>query len=169
MEHRDRRGAGRRVLIEDPHRFDGVRETGVDEQAAAIPAESDQYVTVSTDLASIRDGTRSRAAAEFGREPIEGGVPDLAQRARHALARRSRDGCDGRVRRFKTATNEKLADAIAVIAVPRRAPGPRGSARMPPPLLWVPPPEERPAPCRPAHAGHRTISAEATTQRSRRY
>ena len=34
---------------------------------------------------------------------------------RHVLARLRRDGCDGRVHRFKTATSEELPDAVAVM------------------------------------------------------
>jgi transposase len=48
---------GRRVLIEDPHRFDGVRVIGVDEHCWRHTRRGDKYVTVIIDLTPIRDGT----------------------------------------------------------------------------------------------------------------
>jgi len=48
---------GRRVLIEDPHRFDGVRVIGVDEHCWRHTRRGDRYVTVIIDLTPIRDGT----------------------------------------------------------------------------------------------------------------
>jgi len=48
---------GRRVLIEDPHRFDGVRVIGVDERCWRHTRRGDKYVTVIIDLTPIRDGT----------------------------------------------------------------------------------------------------------------
>ncbi len=48
---------GRRVLIEDPARFDGVRVLGVDEHLWRHTRRGDKYVTVIIDLTPIRDGT----------------------------------------------------------------------------------------------------------------
>ena len=48
---------GRRVLIEDPHRFDGVTVIGVDEHVWRHTRRGDKYVTVIIDLTPIRDGT----------------------------------------------------------------------------------------------------------------
>jgi hypothetical protein len=48
---------GRRVLIEDPHRFDSVRVIGVDEHCWRHTRRGDKYVTVIIDLTPIRDGT----------------------------------------------------------------------------------------------------------------
>jgi transposase len=48
---------GRRVLISDPHRFDGVRVIGVDEHCWRHTRRGDKYVTVIIDLTPIRDGT----------------------------------------------------------------------------------------------------------------
>jgi transposase len=48
---------GRRVLIEDPHRFDCVRVIGVDEHCWRHTRRGDKYVTVIIDLTPIRDGT----------------------------------------------------------------------------------------------------------------
>ena len=44
------------VLIEDPHRFDGVRVTGVDEHCWRHTRRGGKYVTVTIDLTPIRDG-----------------------------------------------------------------------------------------------------------------
>ena len=48
---------GKRVLIEDPHRFDGVKVSGVDEHVWRHTRGGDKYVTVIIDLTPIRDGT----------------------------------------------------------------------------------------------------------------
>ena len=48
---------GRRVLIDDPHRFDDVQVIGVDEHVWRHTRRGDKYVTVITDLTPIRDGT----------------------------------------------------------------------------------------------------------------
>jgi Tol biopolymer transport system component len=45
------------VLIQDPHRFDGVRVIGVDEHCWRHTRRGDKYVTVIIDLTPIRDGT----------------------------------------------------------------------------------------------------------------
>ena len=48
---------GRRVLIADRARFDGVRVLGVDEHVWRHTRKGDKYVTVIIDLTGIRDGT----------------------------------------------------------------------------------------------------------------
>lgn len=48
---------GKRVLIDDPNRFFGVRVVGVDEHAWRHTRRGDKYVTVIIDLTPIRDGT----------------------------------------------------------------------------------------------------------------
>ena len=48
---------GRRVLINDPQRFDGVKVVGVDEHAWRHTRRGDKYVTVIIDLTPVRDGT----------------------------------------------------------------------------------------------------------------
>ena len=45
------------MLIEDPHRFDGVRVIGVDEHCWRHTRRGGKYVTVIIDLTPIRDGT----------------------------------------------------------------------------------------------------------------
>ena len=48
---------GKRVLIADPGRFDGVKVLGVDEHVWRHTRRGDTYVTVIIDLTGIRDGT----------------------------------------------------------------------------------------------------------------
>ncbi len=48
---------GKRVLIDDEHRFDGVRILGVDKHVWRHTRNGDKYVTVIIDLTGIRDGT----------------------------------------------------------------------------------------------------------------
>jgi hypothetical protein len=48
---------GRRVLIDDPSRLDGVRVIGVDEHAWRHTRLGDRYVTVVIDLTPVRDKT----------------------------------------------------------------------------------------------------------------
>ena len=48
---------GKRVLIDDPHRFDGVTVIGVDEHVWRHTRRGDKYVTVIIDLTPVRDGT----------------------------------------------------------------------------------------------------------------
>ncbi len=48
---------GRRVLIEDPHRLDGVTVVGVDEHCWRHTRRGDKYVTVIIDLTPVREGT----------------------------------------------------------------------------------------------------------------
>jgi len=48
---------GKRVLINDQHRFDGVTAIGVDEHVWRHARRGDKYVTVIIDLSGVRDGT----------------------------------------------------------------------------------------------------------------
>ncbi len=106
---------GKRVLIDDPARFDGVTTIGVDEHVWRHTRRGDKYVTVIIDLTGPRTGRRPGPAAGHGRGPLQAGVQDLARRTRPSLARRvevvAMDGFTG----FKTATTEELPDAVAVM------------------------------------------------------
>lgn len=48
---------GKRMLINDPGRFDGVAVIGVDEHVWRHTRRGDKYVTVIIDLTPVRDGT----------------------------------------------------------------------------------------------------------------
>jgi transposase len=106
---------GRRVLIDDPSRFDGVAVIGVDEHVWRHTRRGDRYVTVIIDLTAIRNGTgparlldmvegRSKAVFKtwLGKrpEPWRAGIEVVAM-----------DGFTG----FKTAVAEELPDAVAVM------------------------------------------------------
>ena len=106
---------GRKVLIADPARFDGVKVIGVDEHVWRHTRRGDRFVTVIINLTPIRDGTgparlldmvagRSKAAFKTW----------LAARPkawRDAVEVVAMDGFTG----FKTATTEELPDAVAVM------------------------------------------------------
>ena len=48
---------GKRRLVDDPHRFDGVQVVGVDDHVWRHTRRGEKYVTVIIDLTPIRDGT----------------------------------------------------------------------------------------------------------------
>ena len=48
---------GKRVLIDEEHRFEGVKVVGVDEHVWRHTRRGDRYVTVIIDLTPVRDGT----------------------------------------------------------------------------------------------------------------
>ena len=48
---------GKRVLINDENRFDGVNAMGVDEHVGCNTRRGDKFVTVIVDLTAVRDGT----------------------------------------------------------------------------------------------------------------
>ncbi|QUW17867.1 ISL3 family transposase [Agrococcus sp. Marseille-Q4369] len=106
---------GRRRLLDDPARFDGVAVLGVDEHVWRHTRHGDRYVTVIIDLTPIRDGTGPARLLDM----VEGRSKQAFQ---HWLAARSQawrdrvevvamDGFSG----FKTATTEELPEAVAVM------------------------------------------------------
>jgi transposase len=106
---------GRRVLIADPARFDGVAVIGVDEHVWRHTRRGDKYVTVIIDLTPVRDKTGPARLLDM----IEG-------RSKHAfqqwLAARPQDWRDGvevvamdGFTGFKTASAEELPDAATVM------------------------------------------------------
>jgi transposase len=106
---------GKRVLIEDPQRFDGVAVIGVDEHVWRHTRRGDKYVTVIIDLTAVRDRTGPARLLDM----VEGRSKQafktwLAQRPeawRQGLEVVAMDGFTG----FKTATTEELPDATAVM------------------------------------------------------
>ncbi len=106
---------GRRVLIDDPHRLDGVQVIGVDEHVWRHTRKGDKYVTVIIDLTPIRDKTGPARLLDM----VEGRSKKafatwLEQRDllwRSGLEVVAMDGFTG----FKTATTEQLPDAVAVM------------------------------------------------------
>jgi len=106
---------GRRVLIEDPARFDGVKVLGVDEHVWRHTRHGDKYVTVIIDLTGIRDGTGTARLLDMvegrSKRAFKQWLTDRPQAWRDAVEVVAMDGFTG----FKTATTEELPDAVAVM------------------------------------------------------
>jgi transposase len=106
---------GKRVLINDPHRFDGVRVVGVDEHVWRHTRRGDKYVTVIIDLTPIRDGTGPARLLDMvegrSKETFKTWLAARPEVWRDAIEVVAMDGFTG----FKTATTEELPDAIAVM------------------------------------------------------
>jgi transposase len=109
---------GRRVLIADPHRFDGVAVIGVDEHVwrhTRHPGQGDQYVTVIIDLTPIRDGTGPSRLLDMvegrSKKAFRTWLAARPQAWRQAVEVVAMDGFTG----FKTATTEELPEATAVM------------------------------------------------------
>ncbi len=106
---------GRRVLIDDPTRLEGVTTIGVDEHVWRHTRAGDKYVTVIIDLTALRAGTGPSRLLDM----VEGRSKQafktwLAQRSdtwRQGVEVVAMDGFTG----FKTATAEELPDAVAVL------------------------------------------------------
>ena len=106
---------GRRVLIDDPHRFDDVAVIGVDEHVWRHTRRGDKYVTVVIDLTPVRDGVGPARLLDMvpGRSK-QAFATWLATRPavfRDGLEVVAMDGFTG----FKTATSEQLPEATAVM------------------------------------------------------
>ncbi|WP_345187475.1 ISL3 family transposase, partial [Microbacterium panaciterrae] len=106
---------GRRRLIDNPHRFDGVRVIGVDEHVWRHTRFGDKYVTVIIDLTPNRDRTgparlldmvEGRSKAAF--KQWLAGRPKVWRDGIEVVAM---DGFTG----FKTAAAEELPKAVAVM------------------------------------------------------
>ena len=106
---------GRRVLIDDPGRFDDVIVIGVDEHVWKHTRRGDKYVTVLIDLTPIRSGTGPARLLDM----VEGrskrdfkqwltGRPEAWRTGVEVVAV---DGFTG----FKTAAAEELPDAVTVM------------------------------------------------------
>ncbi len=106
---------GRRVLIADPTRFDGVRVIGVDEHVWRHTRRGDKYVTVIIDLTAIRDGTGPARLLDMvegrSKQAFQSWLADRPQAWRDGVEVVAMDGFTG----FKTATSEELPDAVAVM------------------------------------------------------
>lgn len=106
---------GRRRLIDDPGRFDGVTTIGVDEHVWRHTRLGDKYVTVIIDLTPARNRTgparlldmvEGRSKAVF-KQWLAGRPKDWSK----AIEVVAMDGFSG----FKTAAAEELPDAIPVM------------------------------------------------------
>ena len=106
---------GKRVLIDDPARFDGVRVIGVDEHVWRHTRRGDKYVTVIIDLTPIRDGTGSARLLDMvegrSKQVFKQWLGDRPQQWRDGIEVVAMDGFTG----FKTAAAEELPDAAPVM------------------------------------------------------
>jgi transposase len=106
---------GKRVLIDDEHRFDGVAVIGVDEHVWRHTMKGDKYVTVIIDLTGIRDGTGPARLLDMvegrSKQAFKTWLADRDQAWRDAVEVVAMDGFTG----FKTAAAEELPDAVAVM------------------------------------------------------
>ncbi|MBM7790071.1 transposase [Tenggerimyces flavus] len=108
---------GKRVLIDDPGRFDGVRVIGVDEHVGRHTRRGDKYVTVIIDLTDIREGTGPTRLLDMVEGRSKQWLTERETSWRDGVEVVAMDGFTG----FKTATAEELSDAVAVMdPFPRR-------------------------------------------------
>ena len=106
---------GKRRLIDDPHRFDGVTTIGVDEHVWRHTRFGDKYVTVIIDLTPTRNRTGPARLLDM----VEGRSKSVFKTWLAARPQAWRDGVevvamDG-FTGFKTAAVEELPDAVAVM------------------------------------------------------
>jgi transposase len=106
---------GKRVLIADPARFDGVAVIGVDEHAWRHTRRGDKFVTVIIDLTPIRVGTGPARLLDMvegrSKQAFKTWLDDRPQAWRDGVEVVAMDGFTG----FKTATVEALPDAVTVM------------------------------------------------------
>ena len=106
---------GKRVLIDDPTRFDGVKAIGVDEHVWRHTRRGDKYVTVIIDLTGIRDRTGPARLLDMvegrSKQAFKQWLAERDQAWRDRVEVVAMDGFTG----FKTATTEELPDATAVM------------------------------------------------------
>lgn len=92
---------GKRVLIDDPGRFDGVKVIGVDEHVWRHTRGSGRFVTVIIDLTPVRDKTGPSRLLDMVPGALQERVQDLARRPAARLARGGRGRRDGRLHRVQ--------------------------------------------------------------------
>jgi transposase len=106
---------GKRVLIDDPARLDGVTAIGVDEHVWRHTRRGDKYVTVIIDLTGIRDGTGPARLLDMvegrSKQAFKQWLADRPQAWRDRVEVVAMDWFTG----FKTATTEELPDTVAVM------------------------------------------------------
>ena len=106
---------GRRVLIDDPSRLDGVAVLGVDEHCWRHTRRGDKYVTVIIDLTPVRDKTGPARLLDMvqgrSKQVFKTWLAERTQAWRAQVEVVAMDGFTG----FKTAAAEELATAVAVL------------------------------------------------------
>jgi transposase len=106
---------GKRALINDPARFDGVQVIGVDEHCWRHTRRGDKYVTVIIDLTPIRDGTGPARLLDMvtgrSKHAFKTWLAEREASFRDSVEVVAMDGFTG----FKTAAAEDLPEAVAVM------------------------------------------------------
>ncbi len=106
---------GKPVLINNPHRFDGVTTIGVDEHVWRHTRRGDKYVTVIIDLTGPRTGKGPARLLDMvegrSKQVFATWLAERDQAWRDRVEVVAMDGFTG----FKTATAEELPDAVAVM------------------------------------------------------
>ncbi len=106
---------GKRVLIDNPGRFDGVAVIGVDEHVWRHTRRGDKYVTVIIDLTPVRDRTGPARLLDMvegrSKQAFKTWLAARPEDWRTGLEVVAMDGFTG----FKTATTEELPEATAVM------------------------------------------------------
>ena len=106
---------GKRVLIDNKHRFDGVKVVGVDEHCWRHTGKGDKYVMVVIDLTPVRDRTGPARLLDMvgGRSKavLKTWLAARPQHWRDRVEVVAMDGFTG----FKTAAAEQLPDAVEVM------------------------------------------------------
>ena len=106
---------GRRLLIADPKRFNGVTAIGVDEHVWRHTRRGDKYVTVIIDLTPIRQNTGPARLLDMveghSKQAFKTWLADRDQVWRDQVQVVTMDGFTG----FKTAATEELPEAVTVM------------------------------------------------------
>lgn len=106
---------GRRVLIDNPSRFNGVKVIGVDEHVWRHTRRGDKYVTVIIDLTPIRDGTGPSRLLDMvegrSKQAFSTWLQARPQHWRDQIEVVAMDGFSG----FKSAAAEELPAAVPVM------------------------------------------------------
>lgn len=106
---------GKRLLINDPARFTGVKVIGVDEHVWRHTRRGDKYVTVIIDLTPVRDGTGPARLLDMvegrSKQAFKTWLAERDDAWRAAVEVVAMDGFTG----FKTAAAEEVPDAVAVM------------------------------------------------------
>jgi len=106
---------GKRVLIDDPARFDGVTTLGVDEHVWRHTRRGDKYVTVIIDLTPIRDSTGPARLLDMvegrSKQAFKQWLAHRPKAWRDGIEVVAMDGFTG----FKTAAAEELPTAVPVM------------------------------------------------------
>ena len=107
--------AGRDLLIEDPHRFDGVKVIGVDEHCWRHTGRGSHYVTVVIDLTPVKERRGPARLLDMvpgrSKQVFKTWLDAQSEGFREGIEVVAMDGFTG----FKTATAEELPEAVAVM------------------------------------------------------